>query len=111
MNKTLKFRPELTSLITGGTKTATWRLDDDKNIMVGDTLELLEFGTLNKIATAVAQEVIVKKFKDLTDNDRLGYELYSSENEMYKSFSNDYKKVVDPETEVKVIKFRILEPH
>lgn len=111
MNKTLKFRPELTSLITGGTKTATWRLDDDKNIMVGDTLELLEFGTLNKIATAVAQEVIVKKFKDLTDNDRLGYELYSSENEMYKSFSNDYKKVVDPETEVKVIKFRILELH
>jgi hypothetical protein len=111
MNKTLKFRPELTSLITGGTKTATWRLDDDKNIMVGDTLELLEFGTLNKIATAVAQEVIVKKFKDLTDNDRLGHELYSSENEMYKSFSNDYKKVVDPETEVKVIKFRILELH
>jgi len=34
--KTLKFTPHLVEQILAGTKTSTWRLFDDKNIMGGD---------------------------------------------------------------------------
>lgn len=109
MNKTLKFRTELTDLITSGEKTATWRLFDDKNIQVGDMVDFLEFGTLKFIGTAKVVEVFIKKFKDLTSSDKVGHETYSSEEEMYLSFSNDYKTKVGPYTELKVIKYVMVE--
>jgi len=33
--KTLKFAPDLCAQILAGTKTSTWRLFDDKNLMGG----------------------------------------------------------------------------
>jgi hypothetical protein len=42
--KTLKFRDYLVPLILSGSKTATWRLFDDKDLAKGDAIQLLEFG-------------------------------------------------------------------
>ncbi len=106
--KTLKFRTELVPLILSGEKTATWRLFDDKNIEAGDTIEMLEFGSLKFICVAKVNEVIEKKFKDLTNIDKEGHETYESDKAMYGSFSSDYKTEVTSETEVKVIKFSII---
>lgn len=39
--KTLKFRSHLADLILKGEKDVTWRLFDDKDLTIGDQLELL----------------------------------------------------------------------
>jgi len=43
--KTLKFRKELAKLIRDGTKSATWRLFDDKNLSVGDEVDFIVWET------------------------------------------------------------------
>lgn len=43
--KTIKFRPALAKLIIEGKKTTTWRLFDDKNLQVGDVVELVNWET------------------------------------------------------------------
>jgi len=42
--KTVKFRDYLVPLVLSGGKTSTWRLFDDKDLSVGDEIELREFG-------------------------------------------------------------------
>jgi hypothetical protein len=39
--KTLKFREELCKLIMEGKKDSTWRLFDDKDLSVGDEVDLV----------------------------------------------------------------------
>jgi hypothetical protein len=40
--KKLKFRHHLVKEIVTGSKTVTWRLFDDKDLQVGDELELID---------------------------------------------------------------------
>jgi len=109
MNKTLKFDAHLVPLILNGSKTSTWRLWDDKNLFEGDVVDLLGRPSLEKIATAKLTKVIIKKFRDLTSEDKMGHESFSSDEEMYKTFADAYKQPVTLETEVKIIWFGILE--
>ena len=50
--KTLKFRHHLVKEILVGRKTTTWRLFDDKDLSVGDPLELLDWESGKKFAEA-----------------------------------------------------------
>ena len=103
--KTLKFKSYLVEPILNKTKTATWRLFDDKNLSEGDKLEFINSDTMEKFAIATITAAAEKPFCELTDEDWAGHEKYNSDNEMYEAFSKFYNKKVDKNTPVKIISF------
>jgi hypothetical protein len=105
MVKTLHFYGHLPELILKGTKNTTWRVDDDKDIKAGDELSLCRNDN-TEFARAIVTSVKVTEFGKLTKSDREGHEEFSSDEEMYRTYSEYYKFEVKPTTRLKVIKFR-----
>ncbi|MFQ5647950.1 MAG: ASCH domain-containing protein [Candidatus Aenigmatarchaeota archaeon] len=105
--KQLKFSDPLPKLILEGRKTATWRLNDEKNIQAGDELALY-YNDGREFARAVVTRTKETTFGQLTEEDRAGHEPFPSDQEMYGVFSRYYRTQVGPGTRVKVIKFRVL---
>ena len=105
--KQLKFSEPLPSLILTGKKDATWRINDDKNLAKNDILSLCR---INGKEFAKAKVLWTKEtaFGKLSKEDKEGHEKFSSEDEMYKTYSGYYKTKVTPETKVKVIKFMLI---
>lgn len=108
MKKTLKFRKELAQLILDGKKNTTWRLFDDKNLSVGDEIELVNWDTHEVFADAVLLSVREKKMKELVEEDFDGHETFPNEEEMYATYRSYYGEGVGPDTIVKIIRFEIL---
>lgn len=106
--KRLTFAPPLPQLIQAGTKTVTWRINDEKNIIIEDQLSLCD-DTGREFAQAVATNVREITFGQLTDEDKLGHEGFNSDEEMYATYSRYYQMTVTPETKVKIIRFKLLE--
>ena len=77
-------------------------------MQVGDKVSFLNSETKEEFTTAELIEVIEKQFKDLTDTDWTGHEKFSSEKEMYESYSKYYSREVTPETLVKIIHFKLI---
>ena len=48
--KTIKFTPPLVSKVLDGSKTATWRLFDDKDLQIGDSVALVNKDTSETFA-------------------------------------------------------------
>jgi hypothetical protein len=105
--KTLKFRESLSKLIITGKKDTTWRLFDEKNLSVGDVVSFLVWETKKEFAKVKIIEVKETKFGDLTDKDWNGHEKFSSDEEMYKTYSKYYNRQVDKNSPVKIIKFEL----
>jgi len=57
MNKSLKFRSNLIEAIESGESNITWRLFDDKDISVGDVIDLINRDTDAKFGEATVVEV------------------------------------------------------
>lgn len=96
-------------LILTGKKTATWRLDDDKDLQEGDVVEFVRADKLEVFARAKLTRVIEKPFGELTDEEKEGHEEYESEEELFKTFSGYYDRPVDKETVFKIAKYQLLE--
>jgi hypothetical protein len=105
--KTLKFTPELCEQILSGEKTSTWRLFDDKNLQVGDELDFVNKETGESIGVAKIMNLKVTSLGELTEEDWIGHERYNSEEEMYKAYRKYYGDKVTPETELKIIHFKL----
>jgi hypothetical protein len=105
--KLVKFRDYLVPLVLSGQKNSTWRLFDDKNLSVGDEIELREFGKEQSFATAKITKVIEKPFKDLTEDDKRGHETFSTDDEMYQTYTGYYNTHVGPDNIVKIIWFEL----
>lgn len=103
--KLLKFRKNLVPLVLSGEKTSTWRLFDDKDLSVGDAIELREFGSDVSFATARIYRVKVLTFAELSDSDKQGHEGYTDDEEMYEVYSGYYKQPVGPHTMLKILWF------
>lgn len=106
--KTLKFISPLVKLVLSGEKTTTWRLWDDKNLKMGDEVSLLNSETKQEFAKALLTSIIEKLFSNLNDEDWVGHEKFASDQEMYQSYSQLYRKKVGPNTQVKIISFKLL---
>lgn len=106
--KTLKFRPHLVKEILEGRRTTTWRLFDDKDLQVGDRLELFNSETLESFAKAEITEIKEKKLGEIEDSDYEGHERYASQEEMAEHYKNYYGDKVNLDSVVKIIKFKIL---
>ena len=103
--KKLKFEPHLCEQILSGNKTSTWRLFDDKDLQVGDTLQLVNRETLEIIGTATITKLRIKALGTLTPEDWVGHEKYPNEEFMYATYRKYYGDRVDENTEVKIISF------
>jgi hypothetical protein len=106
--KTLKFRPEAISSILRGKQDATWRLFDDKNLSVGDTISMLDSDTGEEFAIAKITSVKETVMGKLSYSDFEGHDKFPSEEAMYKLFSGYCKCPVGKDTPVKVVKFRLI---
>ncbi len=105
--KTLKFRHQLAEEILIGRKTVTWRLFDDKDLKVGDKIELLYWETKEKFADAEIIEVREKRLGNIEEKDFEGHEKFESREEMLETYRKYYGDVVDWDTCIKIIKFRL----
>ncbi|MGD0511235.1 MAG: ASCH domain-containing protein [Candidatus Micrarchaeaceae archaeon] len=107
MRKVLHFYGSLPELVLDGSKTSTWRVNDEKSISEGDELSLCRNDNA-EFAKAIVISVKNTTFGKLTDEDKEGHEEFNSDEEMYKTYSGYYKFQVKPETELKIIRFKIL---
>lgn len=106
--KQLKFAKPLPQKVLDGEKDTTWRIDDEKEITVNDklsnkTTEKKEFGKAKVLWTKMTT------FGRLTEEDKEGHESFESKKEMYRTYEEYYSQKIDSETEVKVIKFRLID--
>lgn len=62
--KVIKFRNYLVPLVLSGEKDTTWRLFDDKDLSVGDDIELQIFVKNEPFAYGKITKVIEKPFKN-----------------------------------------------
>ncbi len=107
--KTLKFRTNLARLILNGQKTVTWRLFDDKNLTVGDHLELIEWETGKVFATAEIVDIKEKQLGAISEPDFLGHEKFRDMAEMLQHYRDFYGNRVTMETMIKVVEFKLLD--
>ena len=103
----LKFSDNLIELIKKEEKYNTWRINDDKNIVEGMLLGLYNYKG-EQFAYAITTSVKETTFEELTEEDKEGHETYSSEREMYETYSRYYKSEITTKTKVKVIKFKLV---
>jgi hypothetical protein len=107
--KTLKFRHHLAQEILAGTKTVTWRLFDDKNLQLGDKLELIDCESKEIFANAEIINIREKKLGEIEEKDFKGHEKFESEEEMLETYQEYYGDKVSEDTVVKIIKFKLLQ--
>ncbi len=105
--KRLKFTNQLAEIILKGDKTISWRINDEKKISVGDELSLC-YNDGNEFAKAIARWVKETTFGNLSYEDKEMHESFSTNEEMYKTYSKYYKTEVTQKTKLKVIKFEII---
>ena len=95
------------SMILKGEKYTTWRIADEKEIAVGDGISLCRTDG-SEFGKAVVIEVRETIFGKMTEEDMMGHETFTSKEEMYRTYSEYYDIKVTPETEVKIIRFKLL---
>lgn len=105
--KVLKFAQRMPAYILAGERLNTWRIDDHQNVEAGDMIRL---ATNDGHVFGVAEVLWTKStlFGRLTTEDKDTHQLFSSDSEMFATYSRYYKRSVGPETAVKVIRFRLL---
>jgi len=103
--KILKFKPELCQQILNSEKTATWRLFDDKDLQEGDEIQFVNKETGNVIGKGEILKLKVTTLGNLEEQDWVGHERYSCEEEMYTTYKDYYGDKVGPDSELKIIDF------
>lgn len=106
--KKIGFAPALQPLVLSGQKTLTWRLFDDKNLTEGEEVEFVDQFSRVFFANAKLVKVWERPMGKLLPEDKDGHEKFSSDEEMYKTYSGYYQREVGPETIVKIIRFKLL---
>lgn len=106
--KTLKFTPELCQQILDETKTSTWRLFDDKDLSVGDTLLFINKETSEPFGSAMITKLTTKTLGTLEESDWEGHERFSSEEVMYQTYRQFYGDKVGPDTKLKLLQFTFI---
>lgn len=111
--KTLKFEHNLAMKVRQGTKTATWRIYDDKGIGVNDTVDLIDKvdpqnqSSWVSIGQATIDRVVEKRLGDITQQDYEGHENFKSPESMLEQYQAYYGPDVNLETPIKIIHFTL----
>lgn len=105
--KTLKFKDFKADWILNGTKTSTLRLFDDKDLQVGDELDLINSDTGAIFAHAIITEIIQKALGEINDIDLEGHEKWNNQGDMIKTHKLYYGDAVNALTPAKIIRFKV----
>ena len=114
--KKLKLEHKLADQVLKGEKTSTWRLFDDKDLSVNDTILLIDKvdpknpQSWKAIGTALIDNVEQKRLGDMAGSGEGGHEGYVSKDAMLAAFRGYYGPNVTWQTPVKVIHFSF-SPH
>ncbi len=109
--KTLKFEHDFAQMVLRGEKTSTWRLYDDKDLSVDDTVKIIDKvnpespDSWRVIGQGRINEVVEKRLGDITDDDMRGHERFTNRDEMLQTYKGYYGDRVTLETPVKIINF------
>jgi len=109
--KILKLDHQSAQLVLSGQKHSTWRLFDDKDLRVGDEVELVDKvdptdkGSWQIIGVAVITRVVETLLGAITEADAAGYETFNSRAAMLKTYQGYYGSEVTFDTPVKVLTF------
>jgi hypothetical protein len=103
--KTLKFQSRYREAILRGDKTTTWRLFDDKDLAVGDKVELIDKGTMEKIAESKISYIREKKLSEIDESDYARHETSDSPETILRYMKAYYGDRVTLDTLVKIITF------
>jgi ribonuclease HI len=110
--KTLKFNHELAELVRQGKKTATWRVNDEKNLSVDDDVWIIDKvdkrnpDTWQAIGTAKITEILAKHLGDIKGEELGDTQEYASKDEMVKTFRQYYGLDINEQTPFKIIHFK-----
>lgn len=104
--KTLKFKHDFVKEILEGRKTTTWRLFDDKDLQIGDELELIDAEKGNNFSKAKIIDVKEKTIKDLALKELNDHE-YNNRESMIESHKKYYGDKIGLDTLVKIVTFKI----
>lgn len=91
--------------ILSGNKTSTWRLFDDKNLQEGDELIFINKETGEQFGTAKITSLTTRTLGTLTEDDWIGHERFSSNEEMFATYKKYYGDKVCEDSEVKILTF------
>lgn len=114
--KQLKFQHQLAQNIVDGSKTATFRFFDDKNISVGDVVVIVDKVEQDNPASwlvvgdAMVTEVREKRLADVSGDDWDGHEQYTDIQSFIDTHAGYYRQPIDETTPIKIIRF-IFEPY
>lgn len=109
--KSLKLDHALAAEVLNGSKTSTWRINDDKDLHVNDVIQLIDKVKPNDptswqgIGQAVITSVTEKKMGEITQSDLQDGELLAPLEERLKVFRGYYGPQVSADTPVKIICF------
>ncbi len=104
--KVVKFKKHFISEILSGSKNTTWRLFDDKDLSVGDEIELVEKESLSKFGEAKIVDIVNKNIEELSPQELLEHG-YDNVNRMIEGHKLYYGDQVDLKTQVKIIQFEL----
>jgi ribonuclease HI len=109
--KKLKLDHEIAKLVLNGQQWSTWRLFDDKDLSVNDSVEFIDKvqpdkpETWKPIGVAVINKIIEKRLGDIQETDVAGQEHFSSPDAMLRTFQRYYGPNVTLATPVKMVDF------
>src|SRR3990167_5483571 len=109
--KSLKFDHENVGLIQSGQKHITWRIDDDKDLKVGDVVAVVDKLNPNSalswkaIGTGQINSITEKRIGDLTDSDKKEHGGFATAGNMLPTLRKYYGQHVSEETPIKIINF------
>ncbi|HSX45117.1 MAG TPA: reverse transcriptase-like protein [Candidatus Saccharimonadales bacterium] len=109
--KAFRFRHELAQKVLAGQKTASIRINDEKNLGVNDEIEIIDKvmrkdpSSWQVIGLAKVNEIIAKRLGDITEADLIGHEGYSSKEDMMKTLSSYHGPRINSDTTVKIVRF------
>ena len=111
MVKSLKLDHELAQAVLGGTKTSTWRVNDDKDLHVNDDISLIDKVKSNDPASwqymgvAHITSILEKPLGAIQSRDMEGSEKFTSTAETIETFRGYYGPQINEDTPVKMIRF------
>ena len=109
--KQMKFEHQLAEDVATGKKTATFRFFDDKNIRVGDTLEVIDKierdnpASWQKNGSAQVVEVLEKLVRDIHEGDWAGHERFQNQQAFLDTMQSHYQQPTTTDTPLKIIRF------
>ena len=106
--KKIKFSDILINKVLSGEKTTTWRLFDDKNLTARDELLLCDAAGKDFARSRIIT-IKEKTLSEITikEKEESGWEEETNK-EITEHYSKLYKKPVDKNTKIKIIKFKLL---